>query len=136
MSAPSTPRSPGYYSDDEAGPSSAMPKSPCDYSDSEDDEGAQASQESEEEEEDERRQMSKARKQVILAWERMRDAAETDSHTVASPVGDWFVNCKVRNTYANRAFDLVVTRPRGVGGRYRTFKSLLQALDEAVASMA
>ena len=106
------------------------PRSPCDYSD--DDAEAQrtcspGSPES--------MQMQFARTQILASFRKLQADGELATETHESPVGTWFVKCKPRKTYSNRGHDTVVTRPRGVGGRYRTVAQLEIALDEAVRNV-
>ena len=147
MSEPE-PRSPCDYSDDDMEeepvlkqPRANSPVSPCDYDDDdEDDDGPQ--EESDEEPEhdptaaDKRKQLLDLKQTLVSTWSAMRKGGVSDRQTFASPVGDWYMTCKLRSTPNNRNLDVVVTRPRGVGGRYRTLNALEDALDEAANSFA
>ena len=115
-----------------------------------DDEGSEEEEEAEESDEEEsdeepehdptaadkRKQLLDLKQTLVSTWSAMRKGGVSDRQTFASPVGDWYMTCKLRSTPNNRNLDVVVTRPRGVGGRYRTLNALEDALDEVANSFA
>ena len=81
-------------------------------------------------------QMLRAAHDILDAWESMKARGEFAHKEIDSPTGIWIVDCKRRKLHNNRdpkrTIDMFVTRPRGVGGRYRTLPSLSKALQDAL----
>lgn len=129
------------------------PKSPCDYSD--DDTSAKIPprpappspdrnespgayyevQDSVTHDHDELDAMETFRASIVAAWAAMKRSGKLDTRMFSTPAGDWFLKCTPRKKYSNRSYDIYVTRPRGVGGRYRKVPDLHEAIDGCIADL-
>ena len=80
---------------------------------------------------DDHKEMKDVSRDIKAAFRMLRAQGANDLIVFDSPVGKWTVRCKTRKSWNKRSHDVVVTRPRGVGGRYRTLSALDDALEEA-----
>lgn len=75
------------------------------------------------------------RASIVSAWSAMKRQRRQDSRTFSTPFGEWYLKCTPRKSYNNRSYDIYVTRPRGVGGRYRKVQDVHNAIDAAIARL-
>ena len=93
-----------------------VPRSPCDYSDDEDAPQLTTAKRPRSPCAPEVSEMREVGEQILNAFKMLRKNGVTETQTFDSPKGLWYVRCQTRKTYNNRSHDVVVTRPRGVGG--------------------